>query len=35
MLHWEKAKVNAADIPAEKAPPGRHKPHRLSGKPRR
>ncbi|MGH9712609.1 MAG: hypothetical protein ACRD5M_04840 [Candidatus Acidiferrales bacterium] len=32
MLHWDKAKVNPEDIPAEKAPPGKHTPHRVPPK---
>jgi hypothetical protein len=30
-LHWEKAKVNAEDIPAEKG--SKHTPHKLPAKP--
>jgi hypothetical protein len=32
MLHWEKAKVNAEDIPAEKGAPGKHTPHKVPPK---
>ncbi len=32
LLHWDKTKVNPEDIPAEKAAPGQHKPHRVPGK---
>ncbi len=32
LLHWEKAKVNPEDIPAEKAAPGTHKPHKVPPK---
>ena len=32
MLHWDKAKVNPEDIPAEKSEPGKRKPHKV-GKP--
>jgi tetratricopeptide (TPR) repeat protein len=32
MLHWEKAKVNPEDIPAEKTP-GKHAPHKVPPKP--
>ena len=32
MLHWEKAKVNPEDIPAEKAAPGRRTPHKVPPK---
>jgi len=32
MLHWDNAKVNAEDIPAEKAAPGRHTPHKVPPK---
>lgn len=32
MLHWDKAKVNPEDIPAEKAAPGQHKPHKVPPK---
>jgi hypothetical protein len=33
MLHWDKAKVNAEDIPSEKAEPGKH--HHIPKKPGR
>ena len=32
MLHWDKAKVNPEDIPAEKAAPGKHAPHKVPPK---
>jgi len=32
MLHWDKAKVNAEDIPAEKAAPGKRTPHKVPPK---
>jgi hypothetical protein len=32
MLHWDKAKVNPEDIPAEKAAPGRRTPHKVPPK---
>jgi tetratricopeptide (TPR) repeat protein len=32
MLHWDKAKVNPEDIPAEKTP-GKHAPHKVPPKP--
>ena len=32
MLHWDKAKVNPEDIPAEKAAPGKHTPHKVPPK---
>jgi tetratricopeptide (TPR) repeat protein len=32
MLHWDSAKVNAEDIPAEKAAPGKHTPHKVPPK---
>lgn len=31
-LHWDKAKVNPEDIPAEKAAPGKHTPHKVPPK---
>jgi tetratricopeptide (TPR) repeat protein len=32
MLHWDKAKVNPEDIPAEKSAPGKHTPHKVPPK---
>jgi hypothetical protein len=32
MLHWDKAKVNPEDIPAEKGAPGQRKPHKVAPK---
>jgi tetratricopeptide (TPR) repeat protein len=32
MLHWDKAKVNPEDIPAEKGAPGKHTPHKVPPK---
>lgn len=32
MLHWEKAKVNPEDIPAEKGAAGKHAPHKIPPK---
>jgi tetratricopeptide (TPR) repeat protein len=32
MIHWDKAKVNPEDIPAEKGAPGKHTPHKVPPK---
>lgn len=32
MLHWDSAKVNPEDIPAEKSAPGKHTPHKVPPK---
>lgn len=32
MLHWDKCKVNPEDIPAQKAEPGKHRPHKVPPK---
>ena len=32
LLHWDKCKVNPEDIPAQKAEPGRRRPHRVPPK---
>jgi len=32
MIHWDKAKINAEDIPADKAAPGKHTPHKVAPK---